>query len=112
MRWTHVKRKRPLASVAVDEEPPISMSSIVPLQQLRSSQLDVDTLLKELPRQLSHAQLARLLWCQDYWPIFLSTLGQYADVSEAMTAVFTRLRGRARAEVDRDTVLRLALRCF
>ena len=77
------------------------------MQVLRNEVLDVDALLTELPRQLSHAQLARLLWAEDYWPIFLLTLGQFADVSAPMAALVAQLRDRSRGEVGRGTVLRL-----
>ena len=88
--FRHVKRKR-LAGDAVDEAPAIAMEQVVPAQILRSEELDVNTLLTELPHQLSHAQLARLLWSKDYWPIFLHTLGQFADVSTPMAAIVAQL---------------------
>ena len=59
-RLKHVKRHRPSApsaTVAV-EEPPVSMARVAPVQVLRSDVLDVEELLANLPRQLSHAQLA------------------------------------------------------
>ena len=105
--WTHKKRPRPVTNVAVDEAAPITMEQLVPAQVLRSNELDVDALLTELPRQLSHAQLARLLWLNDYWPVFLLTLEQFSDVSQPMAAIVMQLRGRSRGEVDRGTVLRL-----
>ena len=72
--WTHSKRKRPEPRAAVDEAPPVSLEQVVPARVLRNEELDIDALLTELPRQLSHAQLARLLWSEDYWPIFILTL--------------------------------------
>ena len=105
--WTHSKRKRPEPHAAVDEAPPVSLERVVPAQVLRNEELDIDALLTELPRQLSHAQLARLLWSEDYWPIFILTLSQFADVSAPMAAIVMHMRGRSRGEVDRGTVLRL-----
>lgn len=112
MRWTHVKRRRPevVADGApmIDEPPPTTLASLVPPQLLRSSTLDADELLSSpLPRQLSHRQLARLLWRADYWPIFLATLEQFSDVSAPMATIFEQLRGRRRAEVDHAAALRL-----
>ena len=80
--WTHLKRPPPVTNVAVDEAAPITMEQLVPAQVLRSNELDVDALLTELPRQLSHAQLARLLWLNDYWPVFLLTLELHAPIRQ------------------------------
>ena len=107
MRFTHKKRHRPTPASEVVEEPPVSMARVVPAQVLRNNVLDVEELLADLPRQLSHPQLARLLWSADYWPIFVQTLGQFADVSAPMAAVFMQVRGQSRGEVDRATVMRL-----
>ena len=92
MRFTHKKRHRPTPASEVVEEPPVSMARVVPAQVLRNNVLDVEELLADLPRQLSHPQLARLLWSADYWPIFVQTLGQFADVSAPMAAVFMQAR--------------------
>ena len=90
MRWTHVKRKRPevvAEGATFTEEPaPIRMELLAPQQPLRSKVLDVEELLVSLPRQLSHEQLARLLWSSDYWPIFVRVLTQFKDVSEPTVA--------------------------
>ena len=76
-------------------------------QPLRSETIDVNELLEALPRQLTHGQLARLLWMEDYWPVFVLTLGQFADVSEPLAEIFMGVRGLRRADVDRATVMRL-----
>ena len=111
MRWTHTKRRRPEVPVAcnrtVDEEPPVSIARVVGAQPLRSETIDVNELLEALPRQLAHGQLARLLWMEDYWQVFVLTLGQFADVSEPLAEIFMGVRDRRRADVDRATVMRL-----
>ena len=85
----------------------MSIARVVGAQPLRSETIDVNELLEALPRQLTHGQLARLLWMEDYWPVFVLTLGQFADVSEPLAEIFMGVRGRRRADVDRATVMRL-----
>ena len=85
----------------------MSIARVVGAQPLRSETIDVNELLEALPRQLTHGQLARLLWMEDYWPVFVLTLGQFADVSEPLAEIFMGVRDRRRADVDRATVMRL-----
>ena len=72
------------------------MELLAPQQPLRSKVLGVEALLVALPRQLSHEQLARLLWSSDYWPIFVRVLTQFKDVSEPMAALFLQVRNCGR----------------
>ena len=107
--FTHVKRMRPQRD-EVSEEPPITLAAVVPpQQQLRNDCVDVEQLLENLPRQLSHKQLARLLWTADYWPIFVLMLGQFSETAEPLAQLFVELKSaRSRHEpADRATMLRL-----
>eukprot|EP00966_Prymnesium_polylepis_P217154 5025655-Prymnesium_polylepis.1 len=88
MRWTHKKRRRTDAASAVSEEPPVTLASVVSPQLLRSDTLDLGALMDNMPRQLSHQQLARLLWTPDYWPISVLMLGQFSDTAESLAELF------------------------
>ena len=109
MRWTHKKRRRTDAASAVSEEPPVTLASVVSPQLLRSDTLDLGALMDNMPRQLSHQQLARLLWMPDYWPIFVLMLGQFSDTAESLAELFASVENARRRghEVDRATMLRL-----
>ena len=117
-RWTQRKRKRPGSGGGADEEAAGEMADpigepapdLAAGSQLRSTELAVPALLEQLPLQLSHAQLARLLWTTCYARIFVSELGQYSHVATRLHELYLTLRSSRQGELlaDRATVIRLA----
>ena len=65
-------------------------------QPFRSDELDVPALLANLPMQLSHAQLARLLWASNYHVLFIAELKQYAHIGTPMLELYESLRSQRR----------------
>ena len=113
--WTAARRRRVSsegAHAAANCAPEVecAAAAAVEAQQFRSSELDVPSLLADLPEQLSHEQLARLLWTHAYQLIMLCELKQFEHVSQPVIELFDSLRSARRLELQADhgALLRLS----
>ena len=66
-------------------------------------------LLDNMPEQLSHAQLARLLWTTKFPLIMACELRQFSHVSKALFELYDSVRASTQGELqlDRGAMLRL-----
>ena len=88
-------------------EPPATGARV---QLLRTEELRVPVLLANLPEQLSHKQLARLLWTNLYPLIIACELMQFARVSEPLMQMAESQRSKRQGEwsTDKNAVMRLS----
>ena len=108
------EREQPVDGNGFTEAPPAGAGcgdSAEVLQKKRSDELDVSELLLDLPEQLSHEQLARLLWLPNYTVIFILQLKQFSRISSELYRLYDSIRssrGPADLLADRPRLLRLS----
>ena len=79
-------------------------------QQRTTDELSIPALLENMPQQLSHMQIAKLLWLPNFCPLFILELRQFPDVAVQLHEVMSSLRSARNAEIVNDgpALLRLA----
>ena len=71
-------------------------------QQRTTDELSIPALLENMPQQLSHMQIAKLLWLPNFCPLFILELRQFPDVAVQLHEVMSSLRSARNAEIVND----------